>query len=170
MQPTKWTEIKVAEDATPFKERFVVFRSDLIYKEHEDLNNFLTEEGDMKVGYVNHSMCGWATHPREEGYSMSLFVNNPKKSSRYAQVALINSNLKTANLSFRFLTPDELERIYMALFWAKTGTMNNSIGGIYLISIKDQLRNEGSDIELPYYNEYLHQYTDKSLWDKYEDK
>ena len=168
MIPATWTEIKVAEDATPFKEHFVAFRSNTSFHNLIELFEISSTEGRLKIGYVNHSMCGWQTYPREVGYSMNFLVSINRTSSVYAQAALINSNLKIANLFFRYLTPEELKTVYLMLFVEKTGKMNSSVGGIYLLSIKNQLRKEKSNIELYLYNYYLYKYTDESLWSKYE--
>ena len=101
-------------------------------------------------------------------YNMDFLVARNRTASVYDRAPLVDSILKLANLSFRFLSPEELAKVYLILFFEQTGKMNGSIGGIHLLSIRKQLLKENSDVDLPFYNFYLHEYTDKSLWSKYE--
>ena len=168
MDSVGWKEIRVAEDATHFKEHFVVFKSEPHFHYLTEFLEFTNNGEKLKIGYINHPMYLWSTPTREAGYNMDFLVARNRTASVYDRAPLVDSILKLANLSFRFLSPEELAKVYLILFFEQTGKMNGSIGGIHLLSIRKQLLKENSDVDLPFYNIYLHEYTDESLWSKYE--
>lgn len=167
MASPAWVEIKTAESVTPFREHFVAFKSELAFHRFVEVMTIKSNEGNLKIGYVGHSMRTWATYPQQTGYSMDLLVPKDRKSAVYAQATLVNTALRTANVSFRFLTLAELEEIYSILFLKETGTVNSCVGGFYLISIKNQLREMNLDVKLPFFKEYVHRLLDRSSWSKY---
>ena len=164
---TSWVQIKVAEDATPFREHFVAFKSDESFHRFIEVMTIPSNGENLKIGYINHLMHGWAVYPREEGYSMDFLVNRSRKDPTYAQASLINSELRTANLSFRFLDATELEQIYRFLFLTETAKVNGSIGGIYLTSIKEQLIEMKSETHLPQFLFFASKYLSEKLVVKY---